>query len=137
MKKISSQGLLIINAFGPSKVKLPSKRKATEEACITKECILEEIKAKRRSRKGKVTAWYWYCLVNGKEIRKCGRCFFVPAEYLPFLAQKFKSFCMKFFKIKNYVSFFFCSVRMTRGMIRFLQITEYPPLFICDMTNMQ
>ena len=64
MKKISSQGLLIINAFGPSKVKVPSKRKATEgaEACITRECILEEIKAKRRNRKGKVTAWD--CLVN-------------------------------------------------------------------------
>ena len=52
MKKISSQGLLIVNAFGPSKVKTPHKRKA--ENVITKECILEEIKAKRRSGKGKV-----------------------------------------------------------------------------------
>ena len=65
MKKISSQGLLIVNAFGPSKIKVPSKRKAATEVaetCITRECILEEIKAKRRNRKGKVTAWD--CLVN-------------------------------------------------------------------------
>ena len=63
MKKISSQGLLIVNAFGPSKVKTPCKRKA--ENVITKECILEEIKAaKRKSGKAKVKVKLHICLVN-------------------------------------------------------------------------